>query len=291
MKVLILGISGLIGHNIYMQLSDRVNVIGTLHKTKDEYANTEIFSNKNVYDNIDMSNYTLLKKMFKEENPDVIVNCVGITRRKIHNYDMDEVIYINSTLPHLLAKWSIGQNKRIIHFSTDCVFDGVEGNYLETSHTNAFDIYGKTKALGELSQNNCLTIRSSFIGQELFDKTELLDWFLSQDGQEINGYTKALYSGVSTIYLARLVNKIIMDYPKLTGLFNLAPIKPISKYDLLSLAKEVFSVDVSIRPDDTFVHNPTLNGSKLHREIGIKVPSWDIMMHELASNRNVYDTK
>ena len=143
-------------------------------------------------------------------------------------------------------------------------------------------MYGRTKALGEINYPYSLTIRSSFIGQELFENTELLDWFLSQDGKQIKGFTNTFYSGVSTLYLARVVKDIIQNYPKLNGLYQLAPERPISKYDLLSIANKAFQVNVDIIPDDTQKHFPTLDASKLRQTINLKVPSWEDMMAELA---------
>ena len=127
--------------------------------------------------------------------------------------------------------------------------------------TNAEDIYGRTKALGEIKYSNTLTLRSSFIGQELSGKTELLEWFLSQKGKQIKGFKKTLYSGVSTIFMARVVRHIIINYPNLSGLYNLAPEKAISKYDLISIAREAYDIDVDIISDEEHVHLPTLDGS------------------------------
>jgi dTDP-4-dehydrorhamnose reductase len=288
MRVLILGVSGLIGHKLFQGLSSDFEVFGTLHKSKIQYGNKPIFSGNNVIENIDISEFKIINGVCSEINPDVILNCVGITKRKIKTDNIADVLSVNSVFPHKLADWAKVNNKRVIHFSTDCVFDGKVGNYTETSLTTAEDIYGRTKALGEIIYPHTLTIRSSFIGQELFDKTELLDWFLAQEGKQIKGFTNTLYSGVSTIYMARVVKKIISNYPDLNGLYQLAPEKPISKYELLCIAKEAFNLNVEIIPDALHVHRPTLNASKLKQEINLIVPSWTEMMEELASNSSFY---
>ena len=199
-----------------------------------------------------------------------------------------KVIKINALFPHQLANWAKVNNKRVIHFSTDCVFNGSTGNYTENSLTTAEDVYGRTKALGEINYSHTLTIRSSFIGQELFGKTELLDWFLNQEGKRINGFTNTLYSGVSTNFMTHIVKTIILNAPKLSGLYQLAPEKPISKYELLCIAKRAFEVNIEITPENKQVHTPTLNGSKLKDKIKIKVPSWKEMMNDLALNKNFY---
>ena len=205
MRILILGVSGLIGHNILKEFNDNMDVFGTLHKAKNKYGNLNLFSGKNIIENVDVKDFENLKSILFSVNPEIIFNCVGITKRKIDKTNPLEVIQVNSFFPHQLAEWAKDNNKRVIHFSTDCVFDGKTGNYTETSLTSAEDLYGRTKALGEINYPHTLTIRSSFIGQELFDKTESLDWFLSQGGKQIKGFTNTFYSGVSTLYMARFV--------------------------------------------------------------------------------------
>lgn len=288
MRILILGASGLIGHQLLRELDGRFEVYGTLHKSKKEYGNLSIFSNNNIIENVEVSIFEVLKGIFNTVNPDVILNCVGITKRKINSDNLLDVLLVNSVFPHQLANWAKINHKRVIHFSTDCVFNGKTGNYTEESLTTAEDIYGRTKALGEIDYSHTLTIRSSFIGQELFDKTELLEWFLSQEGKQINGFKNTFYSGVSTLFMAQVVKDIILNYPRLSGLYHLATDQPISKHELLNIAKELFKVNVEIIPEDKHIHNPTLDASKLKRELNLFVPSWMEMMTGLASNKDFY---
>jgi len=172
--------------------------------------------------------------------------------------------------------------KKIIHFSTDCVFDGKVGDYLEDSFTNALDQYGRTKAFGEIAYEHTLTIRSSFIGLELFNKSELLEWCLAQEGKSIKGFTKAMYSGVSIIYLSEVIVSIINEHPTLSGLRQLSIEKPISKYNLLCIARDAFKLNIEIIPDDSIEIKPTLNGAKFKKELNLKIPTWEEMMLELA---------
>jgi len=288
MRILILGVSGLIGHKIFQELSESFEVFGTLHKSKNHYGNITLFSGQNVIENINVSEFEILKGVLYAVNPDVILNCVGITKRKTEINNAFEALTINSVFPHQLANWAKINQKRVIHFSTDCVFNGKTGNYRETSLTTAEDVYGRTKALGEINYKHTLTIRSSFIGQELFGKTELLEWFLAQNGKQIKGFTNTLYSGVSTTFMARVVKNIISNFPNLSGLYHLATDIPISKYELLCLAKEAFNVNVDIIPEDEHVHLPTLDASKLKRKINLIVPAWNEMMKELASGKDFY---
>ena len=290
MRVIILGISGLIGHKLFQILSESHETFGTLHSDKKHYGNHPLFAGKNVIENVEARNFSMLEEVLHTTNPDFILNCVGITKRKEEINQPIIPIEINALLPHRLAAWASDHQKRVIQFSTDCVFDGKAGNYTEDSLTTAEDIYGRTKALGEIKYENTLTIRSSFIGQEMFDKTELLEWLLSQNGKTIKGFTKTFYSGVSVNYMASLVNNIITNFPALHGLYQLAPEKPISKFDLLTLAKDKYNLAIEIIPDESFAHTPTLDGSRLKEKLNNTVPSWEVMMEELAKGKEFYTT-
>tara|TARA_B110000238_G_C16137837_1_gene444666 strand:- start:2518 stop:3387 length:870 start_codon:yes stop_codon:yes gene_type:complete len=289
MRILILGVSGLIGHQLYQEFLQNHETYGTLHRNKRAYGNLKLFSGHNIIESVDVNNFEFLTGVINTVNPDVILNCAGITKRKITGENMLETLQVNALFPHKLAEWALINKKRVIHFSTDCVFNGETGNYSEDSLTTAEDLYGRTKALGEIKYPHTLTIRSSFIGRELFDNTELLEWFLSQDGKKINGFKKTYYSGVSTIFMSKVVNKIITEYPNLSGLYQLAPEKAISKYELLCIAKNAFNLNVEILPDELHIHNPTLNSTKLRKEINLIIPTWEDMMIELAQEKNKYN--
>ena len=288
MKVMILGASGFIGHKLLQELEGNLEVYGLLHYSKSFYGDIPLLNGKNIFDELDVLDYSRVVKVFDLVQPDVIINCIGVTKRKINTKNILETIEINSLLPRRLAKWAKENKKKLIHFSTDCVFDGKIGNYNEKSLTTAEDMYGRTKALGEVECGNTLVLRSSFIGLELFSKTELLEWFLSQENKAIKGFTRTMYSGVSTIYLAKTVKKIITNHKNLFGLYQLAPINAISKYDLLCLAKKSFKVNIEIIPDDKQIHMPTLDASKLREKIGFKVPNWEAMMHDIAQEKSFY---
>jgi dTDP-4-dehydrorhamnose reductase len=282
MRIIILGVSGMIGHRLFMDMSQKFETFGTLKNDKIFYENNSLFGKKNVVENMDVLNFEVLTGALAAIDPDVIINCVGITKRKKEIENTRRTLYINALFPHKLAEWSKVNNKRIIHFSTDCVFDGKIGNYREESLTTAKDLYGRTKALGEINYNHALTLRSSFIGRELFSKTELLEWFLSQKGSSIKGYTKALYTGVSTTFLSQIIADIIENHPNLSGIKQLSTENPISKYELLCLAREAFKCKIEIVPDDTLEIKSTLKGNKLKDALGYTVPSWAKMMNDLA---------
>lgn len=288
MRILILGVSGLIGHRLFQRLSLDHEVFGTLHKSKYAYGHISYLSSQNIIECIDVLQLDILKGVIYSINPEVIINCVGITKRKNEINSLVQTLKINALFPHELTTLSKTNNIRLIHFSTDCVFNGNIGNYSEESFTDAKDIYGRTKALGEISYENTLTIRSSFIGQELIGKTELLEWLLSQNGKKIKGYSNTFYSGVSTLFMSEVINKIIVDFPNLCGLYQLATTTPITKFELLCIAREAFNLDIDIIPDFREFHSPTLIGTKLSREIDLIVPSWQEMMFELARVQEFY---
>lgn len=285
MKIAVLGAGGLIGHKLFEKLSRRFgdSVFACLHRCRREYAAGELFDNSRVFENVDVLDFDGTTSLLDSLEVDVVLNCVGITKRRPEVKDAVTAISINSLFPHKLAAWAGKRGRRVFQFSTDCVFNGKEGPYNEDSPTTGEDEYGRTKALGELRYDHCLTIRSSFIGRELSEYSELLEWFLGQQGPSIKGFTEAYYSGISTIEMARIVGDLIEFHPDLGGLYQLATDEPISKYDLLCEARRAFQKDIEIIPDSEFSIRPTLDGSKLKKVIGYDLPSWTEMMEDLAA--------
>lgn len=288
MRVLVLGANGLIGHKLFYKLGSSMEVYGTIKRPISSYRFPDSFNLSKIIDKIDLFIEPNLHKVVNEIKPDVILNCAGITKRKIGKENRIEAIYINSCLPHVLAQKN--PSTRIIHFSTDCVFNGESGNYTENSPTNANDLYGKSKALGELvDYDNALTIRSSFIGRELAARTELLEWALQQAGKRFTGYKNALYTGVTTNYLTDVVANIITLHKNLCGLYQLGNPAVISKYNLLKIIDRIYNLGCTIDPDDEFECDATLLGTKLVEKIGIKVPSWEEMLLEVWLENSLYD--
>lgn len=289
MRILVLGVSGLIGHKLFQKLSTRFgDVHGTLHGGRDRFDSYGLFKGPETIENVDVLEFDRLQEILLQVNPDVVLNCAGITKRRAEVNDPLCAIAVNSLFPHKLAAWARERGRRVIHFSTDCVFDGAVGGYTEASPTTGKDSYGQTKALGEIHYDHTLTIRSSFVGRELAVYSELLDWFLQQRGKTIKGFTQAWYTGISTLEMARIVGDIIEGHPDLNGLYQLSTEQPVSKYDLLCMAKDAFNFDVEIVPDHSFEIKPTLNGSLLRSKIKVALPSWPEMMHHLAAELEFY---
>jgi len=284
MKVLVLGAGGLIGHKLFQILGTDMDVYATLHHS----VFHPLFDGSNVIDNIDVLEFDRLCQLMGDMHIDVILNCVGITKRNPNIENLELAIATNAWFPHRLANWARKHKKRVIHFSTDCVFDGSAGPYSEACVTTASDTYGKTKALGEINYPHTLCVRSSFIGRELKAKTELLEWALSSRGKTIKGFGKAFYSGVSTIFMAKTVKRIIIKHQNLSGLYQLATDTPISKLDLLIQINKRFQLGMEIETDSSFETKPTLDGSKLKSAINLAIPSWAVMLDELVSE-NTYN--
>lgn len=287
MRVLIFGATGMIGHRVWLSAREKwgSEVFGVVRRSFAEQGCGGLFD-QNILRITNATDWGEAEKILSTIKPNVIVNALGVTVRKIEITDMETALTVNSFFPRRLLKWAQQNNSRVIHFSTDCVFDGVQGNYLEVSQPSAKDNYGKTKFLGEIEGSNALTLRFSCIGRELDSHTELLDWFLGQRGKTIKGYSRAMYSGVTTSVIAQEVCRVISDFPKLEGLFQLSS-SPISKYDLLCLAKEYFKMDVEIEKFDNYVSDKTLICDKYKKATGFKVATWNEMMKEISSDQRI----
>lgn len=289
MRVLILGGGGMLGHKLWQTLPKRFSDTWVMiRKPRSHYARTGLYDSERVLEGVDAFDFGALEACLARNMPQVILNCIGVTKRHEKANDPITTLTLNSLLPHRLASWAESNRSRLIHFSTDCVFDGKAGGYTESSLTNAEDNYGRTKALGEVTQSrSALTIRSSFIGRELFQGTELLDWFLSQDGKSIRGFEQALYTGISTPTMTRLVSTIIEHHPGLSGLYQVAgPL--ISKYDLLVAMRKAFGVNVEIARETTTVCKRNLDGERFLAATSFKAPSWSEMLEELAADQAPY---
>lgn len=285
MNIVILGAGGLIGHKLFQSLSARFeNVYGTLNSDSDH----PMFKSDNVFRGVNVQDFKNTTQLLKMLNADVVLNCVGITKRKPEINNIATAIEINSLFPHKLASWAADNKKRIIHFSTDCVFDGSLGNYTEESQTTGYDTYGRTKALGEIDYPHTLTIRSSFIGRELVGKSELLEWSLANANGTIKGFSDAWYSGISTIEMSRVVGDIIESHPQLSGLKQLSTHEPISKLKLLEIANKSFGLNQTIIDDSSFSIKPTLDGSILRSTMDTKLPDWPKMMDAIAADKLTY---
>ena len=292
MKILILGGDGMIGHKMAQVLSVQNHEIFISVRENKDLTLKRISPKAKVFFN-DFLKDSILDFLDKV-NPDVIINAIGITIRRGAAENISDTIYLNSLFPHQISSWALTFKKRLIHFSTDCVFSGSEGSYLEDATPNALDYYGKTKGLGEINSKSSLTIRSSMIGPELYNKTELFEWIINNKEKEINGFSRVMYSGVTTVYMARLLADLIDNHKNLIGIYNIAS-KPISKFELLHLINDNFDLGLIINEDKTVISNKTLDAPKIENELGIKSPGWNELIIELKKDYmhfiDLYKTK
>ena len=280
MRILILGGSGMLGHRLYTYLKDRHKVRVTLRKDISAYKKFNLFSYQNAYPEIDVCSIENLQGVIDDFSPQVVVNAVGIVKQLASAKESIPSIELNSLFPHRLALLCKENNARVIHLSTDCVFTGKTGNYTEEDPADAEDLYGRSKLLGELREDHCLTLRTSMIGKELIRKKSLLEWFLSQRGL-VNGFTKAIFTGFTTTELSRIIEMLAIKYPEASGLYHVSS-EPISKYDLLCLIKRGLNLPTEILPDDSFVCDRSLDSSKFRRRFNYRPPPWGQMAKELC---------
>ena len=236
-KILILGATGMAGHIAYYFL-----------KSTDKYEiSNAVFRNKLTEDSIilDVTNPSDVERIITSVNPNIIINCIGVLIKGSKDHP-DNAIYINAYFPHLLKRIADDCNAKLIHISTDCVFSGKKGQYTETDFRDADDVYGRSKALGEINNDKDLTIRTSIIGPELKQYGEgLFHWFMQQTGS-VNGYINAFWGGVTTLELAKALDLAIEN--KITGLVHLTNGDKISKFDLLNQFNEIWSRNLTVNP-------------------------------------------
>lgn len=281
----------MLGHKMFQRLRESLpDVWCTVRRPLAHPAIRKIglFHEGNVLDQIDAADWESLQRLLAARRPGVIVNCVGVIKQRSDAKAAIPSITLNALLPHRLAELSQSWGGRLIHFSTDCVFSGKRGNYSEEDFPDAEDLYGRTKLLGEVTAANALTLRTSIIGRELSQFKSLLEWFLSQNHRKIMGYTRAFYSGVTTNYLAGLVARIILQGPKLSGLYQVTS-ATIAKYELLCLLRDAYGMDVEVQADDKFFCDRSMRGNKFIDATGYRCPPWPDLVAELSSDPTPYE--
>lgn len=285
MKILIIGGNGMLGHQFTKSLSDNHDVMVTLRDGLDAYKSFNLFSKENSYSNVDIRSLDSVKAVFEDFAPQTVINCSGVTKQLTSNDTTADTIKVNSLFPHQLASVCTEYNSRLVQLSTDCIYSGAKGLYKEEDVSDALDLYGRSKFLGEVNLDNVITLRKSTIGLELGSNHGLIEWFLKQRST-VNGYTKAIYSGFTSVVLAEIVEKIIVEQKSLSGIWNLAS-SPISKFDLLNnLVDRLDKFEIEIVPDDKININRSLDPGKFKEVTGFISPSWDNMLDQLAEEIN-----
>ena len=281
MRLLILGGSGMLGHQLWRGLHEQHETWVTLRRPVADFAEHNLFDEAKAIQVDDITDDEALGRVLAQTKPEAVINCVGLIKQRDEASDEALTRRVNAEFPHHLAKRCGETGARLIHFSTDCVFAGTKGNYTETDRPDATDLYGQSKHQGEVADAHCVTLRISVIGHELGTDLALLDWFLSQHGQTVSGFSQAIYSGFTTLEMTRIIEQILTRHTELSGVWHVAS-EPISKFDLLQLCSEKLGWEGVIEPSDDFVCDRSLNADRFNQATGYTPPSWEAMISELA---------
>ena len=272
-KILVLGASGMLGSAMlrYFHGLEGYEVRGTARSGAClPFLPTDV--RPLVIIDVDIESIDSIVRLLDTHRPDVIINCIGLIKQLSSANDSVAAIGMNALLPHRLARLAALVGARFVHISTDCVFSARTGLYAESDPPDATDLYGRSKLLGEVNGTNAITLRTSIIGHELSSAHGLVGWFLAQSGQ-VKGFTRAVFSGLPTVELARVIHAHVLPQPDLRGLYHVSA-APIAKYDLLTLVKDIYDKDVTIIPDDTLVIDRSLISSRFRSETGYSPPDW-----------------
>ncbi len=283
MRILIIGASGMIGSGLMMGLSRYLDldIYGICRSNPFERFADNISSK--IITGLDISDFDRLMDVMGNVKPNMVINCIGIVKQSAVAEDAMTMVYLNAYWPHRLARICKVLGCRMIHISTDCVFSGDKGNYTEADAPDATDLYGRSKALGEVvDQPHCLSVRTSTIGPELKQpKHGLLEWFLAQE-RICSGYSKAIYSGLTTLELANIFYSYIFPRTDFTGLYQIAgPV--INKYELLKVIGSVYEKKIDIISSDKVKINRSLNATRFFDISRYTPPSWEEMLQNMRT--------
>ncbi|GIJ22539.1 dTDP-4-dehydrorhamnose reductase family protein [Micromonospora lutea] len=280
-RVLVLGATGMLGHTLMRELLDAPGI--EVHGAARGVAGLPPTVAERVTTGVDVLAEGRVGRLLGQVGPDVVVNCVGVIKQRPEVQNAVHTVTVNALFPHQLAEECARRGMRLVHVSTDCVFSGDRGGYVETDIPDPPDLYGRSKLLGEVDRAPALTLRTSIIGHELSGHRSLVDWFLSQNGV-VSGYTKAIYSGITTVEFARLLRSVVLPRENLTGLYHVAA-SPISKYELLKLVANVYGWAGRIVSHDGFVCDRSMSAEALAQTTGYRPPSWPEMIFHLVEAR------
>jgi len=286
MKILILGGSGMLGHRLWINLSKEHETWVTVRGETSKFPDVLEFPRKYIYPDVDAFNLNEVTRALASIQPDLVINCIGLIKQSQLARNPIFAISVNALFPHQLSLICRVARIRMIHISTDCVFNGKKGNYTENDPSDAEDLYGRTKFLGEVSYPHTFTLRTSIIGRELKTQLGLIEWFLTQR-DEIHGYKKAIYTGFTTDELSNVIMKYVIPRPELNGVYHVSS-NPITKYDLLMMAKESFKRNVTILPVEEVVLDRSLDSTRFRQVTGYIPPSWSDMIAVMAKNSSLY---
>ena len=280
-KLLIIGASGMIGHKLFIYFSKLKNfdTYGFV-RNKNILSNNKLLDSKKIIEVEILKDYNL-RNIINNISPNIVINCAGIVKQNPLIKNISLTIELNSLFPHNLNLICKKEGCKLIQFSTDCVFSGYKGNYIESDFADSRDIYGRTKFIGEVIDKNCLTIRTSFIGDELNNGWGLLNWFLSEKNT-VKGFKNSIFSGLTTLEVCRVIEKFIIPNEELNGLYHISS-KPIDKFSLLVLIREIYDKDINIEKDILIINDKSLDCQKFKNYTGYEPIEWDYAIRELKN--------
>jgi dTDP-4-dehydrorhamnose reductase len=292
-RVLILGGIGMLGHVLVRHLSgtDRYDVYATC-RDRDEVSRffPPRLAGRFIEEKVEAEDFDSITRSLDLVRPDAVINCIGIIKQRPEAEDPLTAITINSLLPHRVSLACRERGIRMVHVSTDCVFDGKKGMYTEEDLPAPEDLYGRTKLLGEVNGSHCVTLRTSIIGHELRGRFGLIEWFLGESGR-VRGYTGAIYSGFPTIEFARIIADRVLPDTGLAGLYHVSS-EPVSKFDLLHLVARRYHRETEIEPISEPAVDRSLLSDRFRSRTGYMPPSWpdliDAMCTDYEANREQY---
>ena len=286
MRIAVLGASGMLGSTAFRILARQFpgEVCGTMRSSPAHGAFSSEAASK-IAVGLDVQDFDSLAGFLRDARPAVILNCIGVVKQLASAKDPLTVIPINAILPHRLARLADLIGARLVHVSTDCVFSGRKGGYVESDIPDAEDLYGRSKLLGEVDYDNAVTLRTSIIGREIGSRNGLVEWFLSQQGRT-QGYRRAIFSGLTTDELVRVMIEHVLPNLSLRGVYHVS-VDPISKFDLLTIIKDTYRHPVEIEPDDRLAIDRSLNSDRFRDAVGYVPPPWPELIRRM---RAVNDT-
>lgn len=285
-RLLVLGADGLLGHAIVREIRSRMETWAlTQEPASQEHPLATLIVPDHWVGNVDVTDSTQLSRAIHDIAPEIIVNCARRTSRAVS--DPHEMWHLNARTSREVARLAAQYDAQLLHFSTDCVFAGSRGCYGELDTPSASDHYGASRRTGEPVSERCLVVRTSVIGFELIPGASLLEWALSRRGTNIDGFTRAVFSGLAAPTIARMATQLLLSDAMPIGVFHVAS-SPITKYDLLRKLNVALSLELDITPVSDPVVDRTLDGSAFASRTGIVTPDWDEMVQDLVASVEWY---
>ena len=280
-RLLVLGANGMLGHAVLRWFAARpgYEVLGVLRRQGSASELTARLPTVQLLTCDDLHTPAEVRALIQAARPDVVVNCIGVVKQLAGAETPHIAIPVNALLPHRLARACEPLGARLIHISTDCVFSGAKGSYSEADMPDAEDLYGRTKLIGEVDYPNAITLRTSIIGHELHGGHALLGWFLSQSGAVL-GFSRALFSALPTVELARVIEEYVLPRPELHGVYHVAG-PTISKFELLKIVAHAYTRENPIHAEETPVIDRSLDATRFQQATGYQAPDWSELVRRM----------